>query len=55
MIAALRFRREDSPELKALRLNRLAGELAGCTPATQINEFIDALPAAIDRYEKRIS
>jgi ADP-dependent NAD(P)H-hydrate dehydratase / NAD(P)H-hydrate epimerase len=55
MIAALRFRREDSPELKALRLNRLAGELASCNPATQINEFINAIPDAIDRYEKRTS
>lgn len=55
MIAALRFKREDSPELKALLLNRLAGEVVGCTPATQINEFVDALPTAIDRYEKRTS
>ena len=53
IIAALRYRGDSEPELKALILNRIAGELIKCTPATQIKEFITAIPAAIERYEKR--
>ena len=53
IIAALRCRGDSEPELKALILNRIAGELIKCTPATQIKEFITAIPAAIERYEKR--
>ena len=53
IIAALRYRGDPEAELKALILNRIAGELVECTPATQIKEFITAIPAAIERYEKQ--
>jgi len=52
MIAAFRSRRENDAELKALRVNRLVGESINCDPATQIAEFIEAIPAALERYEK---
>jgi NAD(P)H-hydrate repair Nnr-like enzyme with NAD(P)H-hydrate dehydratase domain len=52
MLAALRFGKRVDAEYRALVLNRLIGKRLGCTPATQISEFIAAIPAALEDYEK---
>jgi NAD(P)H-hydrate repair Nnr-like enzyme with NAD(P)H-hydrate dehydratase domain len=35
---------------KSLVLNRLIGQAVRCTPATQIAEFIDAIPQALEKH-----
>ncbi len=52
MLSALRCRGDANAEEKALVLNRLIGQHIGCTPATQIGEFIAAIPAVLAEYEK---
>lgn len=52
MLAALRGRGDPDADVKALVLNRLIGQHIKCTPATQIKEFIAALPAVLAEYEK---
>ena len=52
MISGLRFRKDTAPEYKALIINRLIGQRINCTPATQIGEFIKAIPATLEEYEK---
>ncbi len=53
MLSALRFKGDPDADLKALTINRLIGERIGCTPATQISEFIKAIPEAVEEYEKK--
>jgi len=54
MLAALRFRGEADADYKALHLNRLIGKMINCNAATQINAFIEAIPRALESYEKNI-
>lgn len=53
MISALRYKGDPEADRKALILNRLIGEKIKCTPATQIAEFIKAIPEVIEEYEKK--
>ena len=52
MLIALRSMGDQNAELKALTVNRLAGRRINCTPATQIREFIGAIAAGLEEYEK---
>jgi len=52
MISGLRYLGDAAPEYKALIINRLIGQRVNCTPATQIGEFIKAIPATMEEYEK---
>ncbi|MFA6355774.1 MAG: NAD(P)H-hydrate dehydratase [Candidatus Omnitrophota bacterium] len=52
MLSALRFKKDPSADTKALILNRIIGKAIRCSPATQISEFIKAIPAALEEYEK---
>jgi NAD(P)H-hydrate repair Nnr-like enzyme with NAD(P)H-hydrate dehydratase domain len=52
MLSALRYKKDPEADYKALVLNRLIGKKIGCTPATQILEFIKAIPAVLEDYEK---
>jgi ADP-dependent NAD(P)H-hydrate dehydratase / NAD(P)H-hydrate epimerase len=52
MLSALRFRNEADADLTALVLNRLIAQRIGCTPATQIGEFVAAIPDVLKDYEK---
>lgn len=52
MLATLHSRGDPDADEKALILNRLIGQRIGCTPATQIKEFIAAIPAVLADYEK---
>ena len=52
MISGLRYRKDAFPEYKALIINRLIGQRINCTPATQIGEFIKAIPSILEEYEK---
>jgi NAD(P)H-hydrate repair Nnr-like enzyme with NAD(P)H-hydrate dehydratase domain len=52
MLSALRFKKDPSADTKALTLNRIIGKMIKCSPATQISEFIKAIPAALEEYEK---
>lgn len=54
MLSALRYMNTQGADYKALVLNRLIGELIKCNPATQISEFIKAIPGALEKYEKNI-
>lgn len=54
MLSALRYMNTQGADYKALVLNRLIGELIKCSPATQISEFIKAIPGALEKYEKNI-
>jgi NAD(P)H-hydrate repair Nnr-like enzyme with NAD(P)H-hydrate dehydratase domain len=51
MLTAFRSRGDAGADSKALVVNRLIGARIGCTPATQIGEFIKAIPAGLDDYE----
>jgi ADP-dependent NAD(P)H-hydrate dehydratase / NAD(P)H-hydrate epimerase len=50
MVAALLFKGDPDAEVKALRLNRLIGSQINCSPATQIGEFITAIPNILKKY-----
>jgi len=52
MLTGLRYRKDEEPDYKALVTNRLIGKRIHCTPATQIKEFIGAIPTALEDYEK---
>lgn len=52
MISGLRYRGDALSEYKALSINRWIGQRINCTPATQIGEFIKAIPASLEKYEK---
>lgn len=54
MLSALRCMDVQGADYKALVLNRLIGELIKCNPATQISEFIKAIPGALEKYEENI-
>ncbi len=54
MISALRFRKDANSDYKALIVNRLVGQRINCNPATQISEFIKAIPTVLEEYEKNI-
>jgi len=51
MLAALRFKGDPDSDYKSLVLNRLIGQRIKCTPATQIYEFIEAIPKALEEYD----
>ncbi len=55
MLSAFRNMNAPGADYKALVLNRLIGELIQCDPATQIIDFIQAIPRALEKYEKTIS
>jgi len=52
MISGLRYRKDENAEYKALIVNRQLGQRINCNPATQISEFINAIPAVLEQYEK---
>ena len=52
MLSGLRYRKDEDSDYKALMVNRLIGKKLNCTPATQIKEFIRAIPAVLEEYEK---
>ena len=52
LITGFRYHEDGTPEYKALIINRLIGQRINCTPATQIREFIKAIPATLEEYEK---
>ena len=52
MLTAFRSRGDEDADYKALLLNRLIGQFVRCTPATQIKQFIAAIPAVLEEYEK---
>jgi len=52
MLSALRYKGDPDADYKALVVNRLIGKRIDCTPATQIKEFIRAIPDTLDEYEK---
>lgn len=54
MLSAFRHKNVPDADYKALVLNRLIGELIQCNPATQIIDFIKAIPRALEKYEKTI-
>lgn len=55
MLSALRYKKEAKADYKALVINRLAGEEIRCNPATQIADFIKAIPRVLEKYDKKIS
>ncbi|MEI8348963.1 MAG: NAD(P)H-hydrate dehydratase [Candidatus Omnitrophota bacterium] len=55
MLSALRYMGCSDADYKALTINRLIGEEIKCSPATQIAEFITAIPKVLAQYEKKIS
>jgi NAD(P)H-hydrate repair Nnr-like enzyme with NAD(P)H-hydrate dehydratase domain len=54
MLSGLLYRQEDDAEYKALALNRIIGKRLNCNAATQISEFIKAIPTGLEAYEKGI-
>ena len=54
MLSAFRYKNDPDADYKALVLNRLIGELIQCNPATQILDFIKAIPRALEKYEKNL-
>ncbi len=52
MISGLRYRKDEDSYYKALVVNRLVGKRINATPATQIKEFIRAIPTVLEEYEK---
>lgn len=52
MLSGLRYRKDEDSDYKALAVNRLIGKRINCTPATQIREFIRAIPTVLEDYEK---
>lgn len=52
MLSGFRYRKDEDSDYKALMINRLIGRRINCTPATQINEFIKAIPVVLEEYEK---
>lgn len=54
MLSAFRHKNVTDADYKALMLNRLIGELIQCNPATQIIDFIKAIPQVLEKYEKTI-
>ncbi len=54
MLSAFRHKNDPDADYKALVLNRLIGELIQCNPATQILDFIKAIPRVLEKYEKTI-
>ncbi len=55
MLSGLRYHGNENADYEALFLNRLIGARINCTPATQINEFIKAIPAVLNEYEKNLN
>jgi NAD(P)H-hydrate repair Nnr-like enzyme with NAD(P)H-hydrate dehydratase domain len=52
MLSGFRYQKDEDSDYKALAVNRLIGKRINCSPATQINEFIKAIPAVLEEYEK---
>ena len=52
-LSALRYKGDSDADYKALILNRLIGQRINCTAATQISEFIKAIPRTLEEYEKQ--
>jgi NAD(P)H-hydrate repair Nnr-like enzyme with NAD(P)H-hydrate dehydratase domain len=55
LLTAFRSRNDEDADYKALVINRLIGQFVRCTPATQIKQFIAAIPAVLEEYEKHHS
>jgi ADP-dependent NAD(P)H-hydrate dehydratase / NAD(P)H-hydrate epimerase len=54
MLSGLRYGGIKDADYHAVVLNRLIGKKINCNPATQIQEFIKAIPAVLKEYEKNI-
>jgi NAD(P)H-hydrate repair Nnr-like enzyme with NAD(P)H-hydrate dehydratase domain len=54
ILSALRFKKDPLADYKALRINRFLGAKIKCNPATQIKEFIKAIPYVLEEDEKKI-
>lgn len=54
MLSGLRYRGDENADYEALVMNRLIGKRINCTPATQISEFIRAIPPVLEEYEKNL-
>jgi ADP-dependent NAD(P)H-hydrate dehydratase / NAD(P)H-hydrate epimerase len=54
MLSGLRYGGIKDADYQAVVLNRLIGKKINCHPATQIQEFIKAIPAALEEYEKNL-
>ncbi len=55
MVSAFRYMKDAEADYKSLVINRLIGKEIKCNPATQIADFITAIPKVLERYEKKIS
>ena len=53
MLTAFRFKGDPNAEDKALVLNRLIGRALQCTPATQIDAFIQMIPSVLKAYDNK--
>jgi ADP-dependent NAD(P)H-hydrate dehydratase / NAD(P)H-hydrate epimerase len=54
MLSALRFKGIKDADFHSLLLNRLIGQKIGCNAATQISEFILAIPKILEEYAKNL-
>jgi NAD(P)H-hydrate repair Nnr-like enzyme with NAD(P)H-hydrate dehydratase domain len=54
MLSALRYMNDPDADFKSLVINRLIGKEIKCNPATQIADFIEAIPGVLEKYEKKI-
>jgi NAD(P)H-hydrate repair Nnr-like enzyme with NAD(P)H-hydrate dehydratase domain len=55
MVSAFRHMKDAEAEYKSLAINRLIGKEIKCNPATQIVDFITAIPKVLEKYAKKIS
>jgi len=55
MVSAFRYMQDAEADYKSLVINRLIGREINADPATQIVDFITAIPKVLKRYEKKIS
>lgn len=55
MVSAFRYMKDADADYKSLLINRIIGTEIKCDPATQIADFITAIPKVLERYEKKIS
>jgi NAD(P)H-hydrate repair Nnr-like enzyme with NAD(P)H-hydrate dehydratase domain len=53
MLSAFRYKKDPDSDYKSLIINRLIGQKINCSPATQIAEFIKAIPGVLKDYEKK--
>lgn len=55
MLSAFRYIKDAQGDFKALLINRLIGKEINCNAATQIADFIKAIPGVLEKYDKKIS